>query len=175
MLSNSCAGCPLLAVPGFLHLTLMSVTARSIDFATFEIVTERLASASKRMMRPLTLIGVTELSLADACRAARDSDTAAMETIADGIDTVWVLCPDTGVAGGAILAARLVQMGGVDSKGVVVGFPHAVLDPADLLGTGQDLARDLPSVDAGQVLIASDEDGNVPIELGSDQQTSTQA
>jgi hypothetical protein len=151
----------------------MSATARSIDFATFEIVTERLASASKRMMRPLTLIGVTELSLADACRAARDSDTAALETVADGDSMVWVLCPDTGVAGGAILAARLVHMGAVGARGVVVGFPHSVLDPAELLGAGQTLARDLESAEPGQVLIASDEDGNVPIELGADQSAST--
>jgi hypothetical protein len=153
----------------------MSANARSIDFTSFDIVTERLASASKRMMRPLTLIGVTQLSLEDACRAARDSDTAAMEMGGASGDMVWVLCPDTGVAGGAILAARLVQMGGAEARGVVVGFPHAVLDPADVLTAGQSLAADLLSVEAGQVLIASDEDGNVPIELGSDQQFSTQA
>jgi hypothetical protein len=153
----------------------MSATARIIDFTSFEIVTERLASASKRMMRPLTLIGVTQLSVDDACRAARDSDTAALEVAGAAGDMVWVLCPDTGVAGGAILAARLVQMGGVEARGVVVGFPHSVLDPAGVLSAGQVLAADLPMVEAGQVLIASDEDGNVPIELGAEQTDSTRA
>jgi hypothetical protein len=139
----------------------MSSRARIVDPVTFEILTERLASASKRLMRPLSLIGVTGLTMDDAARAARDSDTVAPEG-----DVTWVLCPDTGVSGGAVLAARLVQMTGPAAKGVVVGFPHAVLDPEAVMEMGRSLYGDLAGVEPGQVLIARDEDGNLPIDLG---------
>jgi hypothetical protein len=106
----------------------MGSAARLIEMSAFEIVVERLASVSRRIMRPVSVIVVSPADPLVIAAGARDSDTVAAEG-----PTVWLLCPDTGVTGAAILAERLLESCDSTANAHVVAFPHAVVDPAEIV------------------------------------------
>jgi hypothetical protein len=137
----------------------MGSAARLIEMSAFEIVVERLASVSRRIMRPVSVIVVSPADPLAIAAGARDSDTVAAEG-----PTVWLLCPDTGVTGAAILAERLLESCDETANAHVVAFPHAVVDPAEIVP----FARAFSGVANGGMRVSIAASGDEELDLTMD-------